>query len=131
MNKNGFTLVELLAVIVILTLLALVAGTAITKVVSDSKEELSSTQIKLIKSAAEIWGADNINLLPAKNTCKYLTLGDLKNYGILESSIKDPKTDQEISNDLKIKITNTENANGIDYITYDVNVSVTGCTSVY
>ena len=64
-NKNGFTLVELLAVIVILSLLALLTSTAVTKLVKDSKEDLYQTQIELIKASAEAWGADNIYKLPS------------------------------------------------------------------
>ena len=51
MNKKGFTLVELLAVIIILSLLALLASTSVSKIVKDSKSDLYDTQINLIKSA--------------------------------------------------------------------------------
>ena len=93
MNRKGFTLIELLAVIIILSLLAVLASTSVTKIVTNSKNELYNTQIKLIKEAAMTWGADNLNKLPSEEgSCKYLNLRDLKRYGLLDSSIINPKT---------------------------------------
>ena len=80
MNKKGFTLVELLAVIVILSLLALLTSTAVTKLVKDAKGDLNNTQIELIKSAAQTWGAEHLNWLPGDKECSYLTLSNLKDY---------------------------------------------------
>ena len=121
MNKKGFTLVELLAVIVIMALLALITTTSITKIIGDSKTKLSTAQIDLIKSAAEIWGADNINKLPKVNECSYITLKDLINQGLVDSSIIDPKDNKSISDNLKIKISNTLTEYGKEKIEYEVN----------
>ena len=111
MNRKGFTLVELLAVIVIITLLALITTISITGVVNNSKNKLSSTQIELIKSAAKIWGSENKMKLPSAGECSYITLGDLKKYGLFDDSVSDPKDSNQISNDLKIKISNTKRNN--------------------
>ena len=127
MNKKGFTLVELLAVIIIISLLALLTSTSVTKILKDAKNDLSNIQIASIKAAAEAWGADNFNRLPKVNECKYLTLKDLKDYGLLDSNVIDPKNNQEISDNLKIKMTTT-NSLGNLVTSYEVNPSsVTGC----
>ena len=132
MNKKGFTLVELLAVIVILALLALLTSTAVTKLVKDAKDDLSDTQIQLIKSAADTWIADNINRLPSSGSCGYLTLEDLKYYGLLDNTILDPKNSEEILNDLKIKITTTTSAYGNPVSKSEVNPeSIEGCSQIY
>lgn len=132
MNKKGFTLVELLAVIVILALLALLTSTAVTKLVKDAKEDLSETQIQLIKSAADTWIADNLNNLPSSGDCGYLTLEDLKYYGLLDNTILDPKNSEEISNDLKIKITTTASAYGNPVTNAEVNPeSIEECSQIY
>ena len=128
MNKKGFTLVELLAVIIILALLALLASTAITKVVKDSKDDLSNVQISLIKSAAEAWGADHITSLPSAGTCGYITLETLKNEGLIDSSVVNPANNEEFSNDLKIKISTVSGTAGKTIINYEVDPdSVSGC----
>ena len=131
MSKKGFTLVELLAVIVILSLLAIITTTSVTKLVSDAKTDLSSTQIELIKSAAEIWGAKNMDKLPKANECLYITLQDLKNEGVLDNNVIDPKDNKEISNNTKIKISNIISEYGKKIINYEVNPeSVSGCTDI-
>ena len=132
MNKKGFTLVELLAVITILSLLALLTSVGVMKLIKDAKNDLSSAQINLIKSAAEQWGTENIAMLPDEGECGYLSLKNLKEYGLFNSSIKDSKTGQEISDDLIIKITSTLNEYGNQVITYDVDPeSVVGCQEIY
>lgn len=121
MNNKGFTLVELLAVIIILSLLALLASTSVSKIVKDSKTDLYDTQIKLIQSAAEAWGADNLYDLPEAGTCKYLTLFDLKQYGLIDPEVKDPRSNELFPNELLIKISGEENKFGLNNITYEVN----------
>ena len=132
MNTKGFTLVELIAVIVILSLLALITSTAVTKLVSDAKNDLSETQIALIKSAAETWMADNLTYLPDTGQCSYLTLEDLKSYGLLDSNVLDPKNNQEISDDLKIKISTTLSKYGNPVRNVEVNPkNIDGCNKIY
>lgn len=131
MNKKGFTLVELLAVIIILSLLALLASTAVTKIVKDSKKDLSNTQLELIKSAAEVWGADNLSQLPSSGECGYLTLEDLQKSGSIDSNIINPETNEVISPDLKIKVSTKNNYYGNPKITYEVNPdSIEGCSHI-
>ena len=131
MNKKGFTLVELLAVIIILSLLALLTSTAVTKLVKDAKNDLNSTQIELIKSAAQTWGADNLLGLPSAGECSYLTVKNLKDYGLLDSNLKNLNTNEKISDEVQIKISTTNNTNSNKLITtYEVNPtheSVEGC----
>ena len=128
MNKKAFTLIELLAVIVILSVLALLTSTSMTKILKDSRESISTTQMKLIESAAKTWGAANINKLPEAGNCAYITLKDLKNAGLLSSSIIDSTTNEELPNSLKVKISATANSNGNTITTYEINPeSINGC----
>lgn len=52
MNKKGFTLVELLAVIVILGLVATVASISVFNVIESQKQELLKEQISNLKDSA-------------------------------------------------------------------------------
>ena len=128
MNK-GFTLIELLAVIIILSLLAVLASTSSTKIVRDSKNNLYKSQIASIKSAASAWGADNPDKLPDEGKCKYFTLGDLKEYGLLDESLTNPKNSKELSDDMIIKIISKETSYGNYNITYEVDATdIDSCT---
>ena len=132
MNKKGFTLLELLGVIIILSLLALLTSTAITKIVKDSKQDLSDMQIALIKSSAELWGADNIDKLPDAGVCVYITLNNLQNEGFLDNTIIDPKNNSKIKGSLKIKISTRRSTNGNQIVDYEVNPSnIDICYPVY
>ena len=129
MNKKGFTLVELLATIIILGLLALLASTSVTKVLKESKGDLYTTQIKLVESAAEAWGAENIDKLPDDNECKYLTIKNLQDYGLIDKDLKNPKTNKEIDNNIKIKITTKTTGYGNSRTDYEVNPdNIEGCS---
>ena len=104
MTNNGFTLVELLAVITILSLVALVATISVANLVTNSKDELSAAQIKGIRIAAESWASDNIKDLPTGNDCSFIILKDLKEEGLLDSNLKDLKSKKDVNNEIKIKI---------------------------
>lgn len=59
MNKKGFTLVELLAVLVLISLLMGLAIPGINRISNNMKKNSYNQKIKLIESAAELWGQDN------------------------------------------------------------------------
>ena len=129
MNKKGFTLVELLATIIILGLLTLLASTSVTKVLKESKGDLYKTQIKLVESAAEAWGAENIDKLPNAGECKYLTLKNLQDYGLIDKDITNPKTGKKIDNNINIKISTSKTGYGNDVINYEIDPdSIEGCS---
>lgn len=58
MNKKGFTLVELLAVLIVLGVIATITTTVILNQVNESKNKLNSEQIKIVQSAAIDYGND-------------------------------------------------------------------------
>ena len=132
MNNKGFTLVELLAVIIILSLLTLLATTSITKIVKESKDDLYNTQILAIKVSAETWGSEGNIRLPEAGQCKYFKLKDLKDSGYIDSNIIDSRTSEQISDDMNIKVSATMNKFGKTIVDYEVNPSsIDGCSSIF
>ncbi len=63
MNKRGFTLVEVLAVIVVIGLILIIAVPNITKVSKQTKLKAYDTKIELIEQAAVYYGMDNKSLI--------------------------------------------------------------------
>ena len=103
MNK-GFTLIELLAVIIIISLIGLLSIIGVASILNKSKNDLYQEQIKMIEKAARDWGTENIDKLPDKDECIYLTLGNLKTYGLLGENVLDLRSNEKISDSTIIKI---------------------------
>lgn len=116
MNKRikGFTLVELLAVIVILSLLLLVAVTTVSSQFKNSKDDLYDTQLNNIKLAAEMWGSDNKVKLNSISDCVSLTLGYLKEEGYVDINIKNTYTG-ELFKDDEVFVNITKETNRYKY----------------
>lgn len=110
MKRKGFTLVEILAVITLIGVLALIAIPTVDAIIKSSKERAYADQKKVIISAARDWAAANIMTLPeVDGESTYITLGDLKLGGYIEVEVINPINELCISNDTEIVITRKNN----------------------
>ena len=116
--QKGFTLVELLAVLVILGLLGLIVIPLVDNILKDSREDLYNIQIKNIEEGARDWAAKNPLILPEKGESTKKTIAELEEEGFIEMDIKNPKTKEAFCDDSFVTITNT--GSGFTY-SYDVN----------
>lgn len=88
-NNKGFTLVELLAVIVILLAISVIAIPNITASLERNKNKMSESQKKLIASSAELYISENKNTITyyssfvAGSCC--LSINTLESMGYLSS----------------------------------------------
>ena len=95
MNNKAFTLIELLAVIIILGLLLTLTTPQIMDALDNSKEKIYDRQKELIETAAERWAVDNMQKYTSK---EYITVEELKNEGYLnKNKVNNPKTKEKIS----------------------------------
>ena len=95
MKKNGFTLVELLGVMVILSLISVITVPAVTKSLNKYKTKLCNSQIDEIISAAKTWGNENILLLPENEGETYeISLQQLAEYGYIDEKVNNPVTNE-------------------------------------
>ena len=107
MKNRGFTLAELLGVIIILGVIALIATISITNSMRNSREELYNLQIS---NGAKTWASGNFFELPENDgEAIYLTLAELKEAGFVEKDITNPLTDELFSDQLQVKITKIDN----------------------
>lgn len=104
MNKKGFTLVELLGVLVLLIIIFMVVYPNVSKVIDSGEDTTYKKQINAILSAAYDWSLGDTSRLPEGSNKTYVTLAELKNSGLVDANITDPKTREPFSNDLVISI---------------------------
>lgn len=109
-HKTGFTLVELLSVIVLLGIISVIIIPNFTGILKSSKEDLYNNQIEVIKTSAKLWtlNEDNKIVLSENTSWPYLiTLGDLQDSGLLDE-LKNPKDDTYFSDSTLIYISVTD-----------------------
>ena len=105
MNKKGFTLVELLAVIIILAVILTIILPSVSKTLKKSKNTIYDIQINDILKSTYDYSLKNLKLLPESGKT-YITLNELKKNGFIENDLKDPKTNKYFNNDLVVSIEN-------------------------
>lgn len=103
MNKKAFTLIELLAVIVLLGVVSLVIIPKIGDSISNSKNSAYEAQIVNIKKGVKDFVIDNPSLI-SKDGVFSVKLGVVKQGGYLPVKIKNPITRVDFSNDSDIRI---------------------------
>lgn len=103
--KKGFTLIELIAVIVILSAVALIVFPNINKVIISSRKRLHDEQIQDINKSAEKWATDNIELLDSYHlNTTYVPLSVIQSGGYLEKEkVLDPLTKKEMDGCIQIQ----------------------------
>ena len=121
MNKQGFSLIELLAAITILAILTLMVTPAVMDIRQDVLNRTKASRMNLIKTAALDWASDNLNQVPSNvshtydpndphptcdSDCACILVGELINRGYLSGSsnggdvMTDPITDEELNDRL-------------------------------
>ncbi len=103
--KKGFTLVELLAVIIILGLLTIIAIPSIIGILNNEKENISDSMKNIIINASSLYIEDNSGVYPKVNNNVYcIKLESLVNDNRLSKPLKDPVTNKEIDLNKYIKV---------------------------
>lgn len=106
MKNKGFTLVELLAVITLLVLIFMIVYPKVINVIDRGQEVTYQKQIDTILSATYDWSLKNSSRLPESGESAYVTLGELKNIGLVDADITNPITMEVFPDDLVISINN-------------------------
>ncbi len=89
-NKNAFTLVEMLAVIVILGLIMIVTFPKILEMVTKQEGQVDIAKEKMISSAVETYLNENRNVYPAREGKNYcVNVSDLEAGGYLSIDAED------------------------------------------
>src|SRR5574344_2846698 len=126
MNKKGFTLVELLGVIVILGVIASLTVPTITGIIKNNKEKTYNAQVNTIIDAAKNWSINNTDYLSETNDL-YVDISAFSRLGYLENdSLIDPRDNSAITGCVKISY-----ASNYSQYEYDFSKDYTNCTNLY
>ena len=82
---NGFTLVELLAVIILLGLISAIGIPTVKNITRDAKQKGYEKQVATVLESAENWGTENTELLPKVSGSILVKMDTLKKEGFLEN----------------------------------------------
>lgn len=99
--KKGFTLIELIATLIVLSVVALIAIPNIYNSIVEYREQLYETQLTAIETATKNWVADHIvdDNFPKNNNEKiFVTLKELQENGYIEDDLKNPKSSKNFNN---------------------------------
>ena len=107
MNKNGFTLVELLGVIVILGIIATITVPLIQRTIIENTEEAYNDQVTSFERAAKNYVASDVyNMTNCQTKICTISLKELQEKGYLQSGdIVNPITDENFDMDNVVDIT--------------------------
>lgn len=96
--KKGFTLVEVLAVIVILGLLVVIISPVVNNLLGDSEDALYDKQVDSIVKATKKYMIEHSELLPENSDSKAIYINDLINKGVIDKDkVINPKTKEEMN----------------------------------
>lgn len=99
-NKRGFTLVEIIAVVVILALVGLIVVPAVLNSINNTKETAYNTMVNNIESVTKLYISENkgeianINVI---NSNIKVSLQQLIDSGLIKAPIQDPMTGEPIN----------------------------------
>ena len=103
MNKKGFTLVELIGVIILLSAIALISVPIINNSIKNTKEKTYNSQIDTIIKAAKRYVTE---VGPGNDAGFDITMDNLINAKLIEDDvIIDPRDDSNMINTLTIHVT--------------------------
>ena len=118
MNEKGFTLIEMITVVSILTILGVIVIPMVGGILKDKKREIYDVQINNIKEATSNYVSENFMSIDIPNNSSVgIHLSFLKNNGYIDNNITNPMTYEEFSDSMVILISN--NSNVYSYIVCD------------
>ena len=114
--KKGFTLAELIGVVVVLALICLITVPAVSNVLKDNKKSLCKTQLKNILVAANNYASENLLSMPIEEgEVVTITIQDLIDTSFIDDDIKNPVNKEMFDSEIEITIKKVGKKLDIDF----------------
>ena len=114
--KKGFTLVEVLAVVVILGLLVAIIAPVVNNLLGDSEDVLYDNQVDGIVKATKKYMVEHSELLPEENGVNSISISELINNGAIDKDkVVNPKTKEEMNGCVVVSYNNDFNQYEYNY----------------
>lgn len=122
MNKKGFTLIEVIMVIAIITILSLILIPNVMVLINENKKRSCEKMIDNIESAAKMYVNQNKYELGFDcNKTKGIKLKTLVDAGYLGGELVNPINKEEISLESKVLVTYDCSVKGFKYKVNNIN----------
>ncbi len=119
--KKGFTLIELLGIIVVLGIIATIVTPVIQNTLAENEDKVYNVLVKQIEGHAKDYLEMNTDKLPAEEgNSIQIKFGDIKAAGIMQINVKNPKTNNLISNESYVTVTKDKNNYRYETTIYDL-----------
>ena len=116
MHKKGFTLIEIIGIIILLALIGLLVYPTIIRIIGDSKEDLYQKNISEIERMAANWASINEDKLPTiDKRGYYLKLDEMKEEGFIDGDVINPKTGEPLDGCVGIIYDKSKNRHNYKY----------------
>ena len=106
MNKKGFTLIEILGVIVIIGLLLLIVAPNLLNRINPKETEISNLQKEMLEEAAGLYADAHKDICSSSCT---VTVDTLKSEGYINEKVLDAKDKKRNIDDVSITVTKDNN----------------------
>lgn len=119
--KKGFTLIELLGIIVVLGIIATIVTPVIQNTLAENEDKVYNVLVKQIEGYAKDYLEMNTDKLPEEESNSIqVKFGDIKAAGIMQINVKNPKTNNLISNESYVTVTKDKNNYLYETTIYDL-----------
>ena len=124
MKNKGFTLVEMLGIIVILLLISLFAFPSLNKMLKNESNMEEETFLKIIRNASEIYVETNYNQFEFKEKkINYIPITNLTEETYIDETLVNPKTKEKVIKEhgyIEV-IKNNDNTLSYNYVLFEIN----------
>jgi type II secretory pathway pseudopilin PulG len=125
MNRKGFSLIELMGIIILLSIISVLVIPSIDRAMRDFKTKAYNSQLQTIRLAANDWSTENLGKYAMdEGQTVTIVLGQLKTGGYLQDELINTKTNEPFPDDMQINIVRIEDT--LKYYILDTTGSTTG-----